>query len=446
MDTPICDFVKKYKSAEAVRLHMPGHKGKAFFGGEEFDITEIPGADVLYSSSGIIRKSEENASKLFGTARTVYSAEGSSLSVRAMLYLISLYASSKGEKPFILAGRNAHKVFITACALLDIETAWIFPKENSLISCKITANELDTTLSNMKTKPTAVYLTSPDYLGHVSDIKALSEVCKNHGVLLAVDNAHGAYLNFTEENRHPINLGADLCCDSAHKTLPVLTGGGYLHISKNAPEIFSHYAEKAMSLFASSSPSYLILQSLDKANDYLEKDFPKELREFSKEVSALKERLIKHGFELFGDEELKITIKAKAYGCTGEQMGEYLESKNIFCEFADPDFVVLMLTPQNTKDELKQLENALLSLEKKEPILTEPPKIGIPKRAITPREALFLKQSEKDVRECLGDVLGAVSVSCPPAIPIVSLGEVIDEKAVEAFLYYGIEKVSVYSR
>ena len=91
MNTPIYDFVKKYAESECARFHMPGHKGKSFLGCESLDITEIAGADVLYSAKGIIKESEENASRLFGTERTLYSTEGSSLAIRAMLYLASLW-------------------------------------------------------------------------------------------------------------------------------------------------------------------------------------------------------------------------------------------------------------------------------------------------------------------------------------------------------------------
>ena len=255
MKTPICDFVRQYAEEKNLRLHMPGHKGKGPLGFESWDITEIDGADVLYHCDGIIKESQDNAAKLFGSAKTVYSAEGSSLAIRAMLYLATLYGKSQGQRPLIAAGRNAHKTFMTAAALLDLEVQWLYPENReSILSCHITAEGLEKYLSTEGEKATAVYITSPDHLGNRADIQALSVVCRRHGALLLVDNAHGAYLNFLPQSLHPMALGADLCCDSAHKTLPVLTGGAYLHIGKGAPDLLSQQAERAMALFASTSP------------------------------------------------------------------------------------------------------------------------------------------------------------------------------------------------
>ena len=120
MNTPICDFVKKYADSQKLRLHMPGHKGQGFLGVEPLDITEIVGADVLYKAEGIIKESEENAGKRFGSQRTFYSTEGSSLAIRAMLYLLKLFWDG-GQTPGVAAGRNAHKTFVTAAALLDLD-------------------------------------------------------------------------------------------------------------------------------------------------------------------------------------------------------------------------------------------------------------------------------------------------------------------------------------
>ena len=108
MDTPICDFVRRYTQSNTLRLHMPGHKGISFLGMEARDITEISGADSLYEADGIIAQSEANASRLFG-CKTYYSTEGSSQCIRTMLYLLRIYAVQTGKRPLIAAGRNVHK-------------------------------------------------------------------------------------------------------------------------------------------------------------------------------------------------------------------------------------------------------------------------------------------------------------------------------------------------
>ena len=440
MKTPICDFVNEYSKSGKMRLHMPGHKGNAVLGVENLDITEIDGADVLYHAHGIIRESEKNASELFGTTKTLYSAEGSSLAIRAMIYLARLC----GKKPLIAAGRNAHKVFMTACALLDTDIAWIYPENSeNIISCGITAEYLDGFLCSAEEKPSAVYITSPDYLGNVADIKGVSEVCKKHGVLLLVDNAHGAYLNFLPESMHPISLGADICCDSAHKTLPVLTGGAYLHISKNAPQSVFENAENAMSLFASTSPSYLILQSLDKANAFLAGGYREKLADYIKEVSKLKNKLSSVGYDLIGSEPLKLTIAPKSMGYTGVGLAEILSGNGIECEFADPDFAVMMFTPEIGADCLEKIEKTLISVAPKEKITDSAPVVTKPEKVMTVREAVLSQSEELDIHECCGRVLATAAVTCPPAVPIAVCGEKINESAVGCFEYYGIERIRV---
>ena len=442
MNTPICDFARRYADSGALRLHMPGHKGAALLGPEPYDLTEIDGADSLYEASGIIRESEENASSLFGCT-TLYSTEGSSLCIRAMLYLTVIYARQKGQRPLIAAGRNAHKAFINAAALLDIDICWLYPENNdSYISCPITAAQVKSALQNSGKKPVAVYLTSPDYLGNMLDIQAIAEVCHQAGVLLLVDNAHGAYLKFLPRSRHPIDLGADLCCDSAHKTLPVITGGAYLHISYDAPSTLAQQAKASMSLFGSSSPSYLILQSLDAANDRMTA-FRAALAGFLPEKETLVQRLTGHGYAMTGDEPLKITLCPKPFGYTGVQIAEILEENGIYPEFYDPDHVVLMLSPENSAGSLRHLEKTLCSLKRSEPITELPPCVPRPDMAIKPHQALLSESETLPIEDCLGRISAAAAISCPPAIPLAVCGERIDQHVVDCLRYYGVAGCAV---
>ena len=442
MDTPICDFVRKYAESDALRLHMPGHKGVGPLGAERLDITEIDGADSLYEANGIIRRSEENAGKLFG-CRTFYSTEGSSLCIRAMIYLIMLYARKTGRKPLIAAGRNAHKAFLSAAALLDVDIMWLYSENGgSYLSCAPDERWLDEVLSNAPETPAAVYITSPDYLGNTADIEAIAKVCRRHGCLLAVDNAHGAYLKFLDVPAHPMDLGADICCDSAHKTLPVLTGGAYLHISPTAPEMFARQAKNALAMFGSTSPSYLILQSLDAVNKYLA-EYRLRLREFLSLAENLKDDLIKSGYCLYGSEPLKITIDAKKYGYGGGELARIIASHNAVCEFSDPDWLVLMLTPENGEQGVQKLKNVLTAIPRKAPITEQPPEFNGAQRVLPVREAVMSPSETVPVGKSRGRILAAVTVGCPPAVPILVSGELIDDSAVACFEYYGIESCEV---
>lgn len=442
MNTPIIDFVSAYTSNDPVRLHMPGHKGKSLLGFEQLDITEIPGADSLYEASGIIAESERNAGTLFGAA-TFYSTEGSSLSIRAAMYLFMLHASKSGKKPLVLAGRNAHKAFISAAALLDFELEWLTPGGDSYLSCETDEAELENRLSVLSDRCVAVYITSPDYLGGMADIRGISAVCRKYGAILIVDNAHGAYLRFLPESRHPIDLGADISLDSAHKTLPVLTGGAYLHISLNAPDIFAENAKNALSLFGSTSPSYLILQSLDRANLYISSGYKELLKNFCRAVENTKTELISNGFSLFGCEPLKISLDAKKYGYFGTEISKLLAEQGIICEFADKDAIVFMVTPENGETELSVLKEALISIPKKPEIAVAAPQYRAPERALSPKEAVLSESEVINIESSEGRIICEFNVACPPAVPIAVCGEIIDRNIIERFRYYGVENCRV---
>ncbi len=440
METPICDFIKNYGNNRAIRLHMPGHKGK---GGKEIaDITEISGADSLFDASGIILQSEQNAQSLFGSGETCYSAEGSSLCIKTMVYAVCQIAKKKGESPLILATRNCHQSFIYALGLSGAKVEWLYDENQTLLSLNLTAQTLEKKLAQMETLPHALYLTSPDYLGGELPVGELSKVCKKFGVLLVVDNAHGSYKKFLKVGLHPLDLGADLCCDSSHKTLPVLTGGAYLHLGKNCNLFTKEELKSFMKIFASTSPSYLILASLDKVNKYIFENKQAFLR-CEKRVKSLKNRLIDACFTLFGTESFKITISTKPFGYTGLEVKNYLEDRGVVVEYFDSDFIVLMFSPSLSLTEFKRVESVILSLPKKPSILTNPPKIIQPKKAMEISQALFSAGELVRVENALGRVLQNGSVSCPPAVSPIVPGEIIDQNVLKVLSYYSIEKVYV---
>lgn len=439
MKTPIVSFLKSYQEKSPVRMHMPGHKGAGILGFEGMDLTEIYGADELFAAEGIIKESEQNASSLFGCP-TYYSTQGSTLCIQTMCTILCQDAKSKGKKPKILAGRNAHRSFIHAAALLDFEIEWLYGNSDYL-SCKINAEDLEKKI--VENNPTAVYLTNPDYLGNLLDIKSLASICKKYNVLLAIDNAHGAYLRFLKDSLHPIDLGADLCCDSAHKTLPVLTGGAYLHLSDSLNQVWGDDVKHFMEYFSSTSPSYLIMASLDAANDVLDTTFKKSLSECIQRVDGLKNALIQHGYTILSGEPMKITISTKEFGYTGNEIANLLMECDIYPEFYDSDYIVLMPSPYNTKDDLKRLETCLCGIERKPILINKPPKLEQSKKAMNVRQALFSSSITLDVSKSLGQVCSSVTVSCPPAILPVIPGEVISESSIEVMKYYGIETVRV---
>lgn len=437
MNTPVADFVQRYAKAGTARLHMPGHKGRCFLGCEPWDITEIHGADALYEAEGILAESEQNAAALFGSQRTCYSTEGSSQCIRAMLYL----AVAASGSHTVVAARNVHRAFVSAAALLDLEIRWLWPEESrSLCRCPISPAQLEETLHSLPEPPAAVYLTSPDYLGGMAEIPALAQVCHQHGTLLLVDNAHGAYLRFLQPSLHPLDLGADLCCDSSHKTLPVLTGGAYLHLSPTAPAQLGPLAKSALGLFGSTSPSYLTLASLDLCNRYLAEGYPQRLTEAVKRLAELRERLTAAGWRVEPSDPLRVTVAAPR-GVTGHELAGQLRRQGVECEYADRDFLVLMATPENTPEELAQATAALGQCPGK----ANPPQLPLARgeRACSIRQAAFAPRETVDAAHSLGRVCGLPTVGCPPAIPIAISGERITPEALALFAYYGIEQVEV---
>ncbi len=454
MEAPVARFVEAYCNKNMARFHMPGHKGHVFFGCEPLDITEIPGADVLYHGDGIISESEKNAGILFGSGKTHYSAGGSTHCIKSMLAVLVMESQAGGgaQRRYLLAGRNVHRSMVDACALLDLDLEFVKSlRDGHLCSDVISPEELRAALDSRKGRlPLAVYITSPDYLGQLADVRGLAEACRDFGVPLVVDNAHGAYLHFLEEPCHPMDVGAAMCCDSAHKTLPALTGAAYLHIHREYLEQFEPYAKQALQVFGSTSPSYLILQSLDLCNVYLADKIRKKLSLVTALAAQAENELVEHGICIRPSEPLKIVIHAGAHGISGEETAQEMRRYQIECEYADDSFVVLMLSPETEERDFCRLLRwgKESRLRGSEPVhgYAGGQKAVLPERCMTIREAVFCENELIAPQEAVGRICAAETVSCPPAVPIAISGERISQEMAETFLHYGISKVSVVKR
>ncbi|MBQ9383572.1 MAG: aminotransferase class V-fold PLP-dependent enzyme [Ruminiclostridium sp.] len=412
MNTPIHDFLEKYAGSGTVRLHMPGGKGLEY----PFDITETDGADELYDCTGIIAESERDTAALYGAGATCYSCGGSTLSIQAMLAA----ALSITGKHRIAAGRYSHKSLVSAAVLLGFDIDWIYPGE--FLGADISP---DAVRAAIGADTAAVFVNSVDYLGGQSDIAAISAVCREQGVLLLADNAHGAYKVFTGD--HPLTLGADMTADSAHKTLPALTGASYLHLADK-----SHYkaAKAAMSLFGSSSPSYLILDSLDLCARYIAERRDEALRTVER-VRELKRALSVDGVTMKPSDDMRITLDAFGMGHTGRELAREIRLRGAEPEMCGERYVVLLFSTVQPERDLETVYDILRKIPRHAPLHGSAVKVIKPEKVLSPREAFFSRRETIPVGASAGRICAGITSPCPPCVPVVMPGERISEELAE---------------
>lgn len=424
MNTPIHNFLIKYSQLGAVRCHMPGGKGLA----SPLDITEIYGADSLYESAGIIRESEKNAAELFGAGDSLYSCSGSTLAIQTMLAAVQPLT---GKRRVVL-GRYCHKSAVSACGLLGLEITWLYP--DSFLGTVISSEAVEAAIDG---ETGAVFLNSVDYYGGTADIAAIAEVCRRKNALLLVDNAHGAYRVFTKN--HPITLGADMTADSAHKTIPALTGAAYLHLKNPAHR---DLCKRQMALFGTSSPSYLIMDSLDLCNAFIAEKSGEAAAAFEK-TRELKKALKRLGYALYDSDPMRVTVDAAAYGYSGFSLAEELRRRGAECEMCDERYTVLLFSVVQPSADFERLARIFADIPRKTPVFTEPHEILRPKKAMSVREALFAPHETAEIRRAAGKICGEIFSPCPPCVPLVMPGEVIDESCARELLRYGAERIGL---
>ena len=435
------DDLKNYVNKNMVSFHTPGHKGVNMFKEPVcmLDLTELPDTDSLYEANGILLDSENRASRLFESNRTLISSGGNTLCIQTMLRLASF-----GGK-HIIAGRNIHRSAVSAMALLGLQPDWLVPGRDAGAGLpgRIKTEDVSKKLDEVK-KPSAVYITSPDYYGVISDIESIAKECKKRDSYLLVDNAHGTHLKFLETSIHPLDLGATMSADSAHKTLPVLTGGAWLHIKdKN----LAGRAKEAMALFGSTSPSYPIMCSLDMCIKYILEKGKSDFLELSKKAQKIKNIAQQKGLKTPKGlcDPTRITLSAKSIGYTGKDFAKYLRLKKIEPEFNCENYVVLIASPFNSIEDLKRLESAILEMKEYESIdfCEKSTNYFLPKVNLTLREAIFAEHELVPLKNCVNRTAGEVVCPCPPGVPVVMPGEVIGEFEKEELERYGISKIYV---
>lgn len=437
---PLYRALREHQRLERASFHTPGHKSNPEAFPKDLlslDYTELPDTDSLFEAEGPIREAEEAAARLFGTARTAFSAGGCTLCIQAMLRLA---ASEGGE---VIAGRIIHRSAVQTMALLGLEPVWVMPRPDAGegLPGRIHADDIRQAL-RLHPAAKAVYLTSPDYYGVLADIPAIAEVCRLADVPLLVDNAHGAHLWYVGGGLHPIVQGADFTACSAHKTLPALTGGAWLNIRE---EFFSQGVKEAMALFGSTSPSYPVMASLDLCRAWLQEKGKSSFDRLEKRVFALKQLAREKGIAqpLGTCDPIRLTLNTSSVGMAGEEAAQWLRDRGIEPEYADGGHVVLILTPMNKEEDFIRLEEAIRDFPVRDPYSLPNALPPQPRRAVSPREAMLAPSEWISIEQAAGRIAAQAACPCPPGVPVVMPGERITENTIEFLISYRIFRIKV---
>ena len=446
-DTPLLEALEEIRRRNPAPFHMPGHKGNLPFPLEEaapYDITEIQGADSLYECDGPIRMLEQRMAGAYGAGDSLLSAGGSTLCIQTMLYMARQYGRT------IIATRTIHRSAVAAMGLLGLEPVWVpcpisDGSDGGIPGIALPPRPEDVELALAQhPDAVAVYVTSPDYFGQMADIGEISYLCHRRRKMLLVDNAHGAHLHRFRVALHPIALGADLCADSLHKTLPALTGAAALHLANG--DLYQD-AKYAMSLFGSTSPSYLIMLSADMALREMESVSPAYIQ-LGNRVERLKSAAEARGFRVARSwicDPVRMALDFTAAEYTRRSFGVYLRERGIEPEYLGENVCVFMFTPWNTQEQLSALEQAIGSAPRGRSAVPyqPPPPLPLPRQVLTISQAMNRPGRLVPLEEAPGRIAARLVSRCPPGMPLLVPGEEITVPVLRAIKTSGIEEVFV---
>lgn len=414
-------------------FHVPGHKmGRglsASFGAwlgpaGRLDLTEIPGLDDLHAPEGAIREAEELAAVAFGAEETFFLINGSTAGNLAMVMTVCRPGDA------ILVPRNLHKSVIHGLVLAQARPVFYTPEVDRAfgIATAVTTAEIERAVqANPDAK--AVLITSPTYHGICSDLTAIADIVHRAGMMLLVDEAHGAHFTFHERlPQTAMAAGADMAVQSTHKLLGALTQASMLHIQ--GPRIDRVRLRKRLQLVQSTSPSYLLMASLDCARQQMVESGRELLERAIRAADEGRERLRElPGLSLLpADDPLKWTINVTELGLSGTEAYRLLhEEQKITLELSDPYNVLAVLTYADGPRGIDRLVTALAKLTVQGeripmavPAFAEQP-VG---RAVLPLHMAFDLDSETvPLREAVGKVAAEMVIPYPPGIPLVVPGE-----------------------
>ncbi len=445
MNTPIYNMLLKYSGKRPLPFHMPGHvMGRGLAGllkdAGSLDITEIPGSDSLHDPDGVIKEAQNLAASAFGAANTYFSVNGSSLGIHAMIHA----AIRPGGK--ILINRDAHTSVINAISILKAEPVYILPdydkKAHLNLGCR--QDDLINALSQDRDID-AVLMTRPNYYGVASHIGSMIEAARSRGIPFLVDEAHGAHFSFSGLFPQPVlELGADACVQSLHKTLPAMTQTALVHEGSSSL-LGKGRLFKYMSMLQTTSPSYVLMASIDIAREIMEQrgeelydGLYKRIDIFYRELSKIDGvRRIKPDNPGVDTDFSRIVLSFERSGLTGFEAERILrESSGIVAEMADYYHLVFIATPFHTDKDFEALLKGIREVARhgKGPFTDKFSFVGIPdslpERAMNPGKAIEMPAEYIDLNAASGRISAATITPYPPGIPLVYPGEVISGELV----------------